>query len=61
MAEEKPNTADDSSRRPGPEPERLRIRRSDWREAVREALEEEKPEEGWPEEVEADERADDAS
>lgn len=39
-----------SNRQPGPDPERLKLPHEDWEEAVREALEREKSEEGWPEE-----------
>lgn len=34
--------------KPGPEPERLKIKRKDWRKAIREALEKERPKDGWP-------------
>lgn len=39
-------TTHDDEKRPGPEPERLKLPHEDWEEAVREALEREKPEEG---------------
>ena len=44
-------------RKPGPDPERLKLPHEDWEEAVREALEKERPEEEWleePAETEAD-------
>lgn len=35
--------------KPGPEPERLKLPDEDWKEAIRRALEKERPLEGWPE------------
>lgn len=49
MKNEKEN---DKEKRPGPDPERLKIDEEDWEDAVKRALEKEKPEEGWPEDQE---------
>jgi hypothetical protein len=39
--------ASNSKKKPGPEPDHLKIE-SDWEEAVKKALTKEKPKEGWP-------------
>ena len=49
------SNADATGKRPGPKPERLKIDREDWEQAVREGLEAERPVEGWPDEVEGEE------
>lgn len=40
-----------SEKRPGPDPERLRIEEEDWENAVKRAIKREKPAEGWPEDA----------
>lgn len=37
-------------RKPGPDPERVKIEKRDWKRAVKKALEKEKPASGWPKE-----------
>lgn len=37
-----------NSKRPGPEPDRLRLDNEDWEDAVGEALNKQRPEGGWP-------------
>jgi hypothetical protein len=50
----------ESSRgRPGPDPERLKLPFRDWRKAVREALKRERPPEGWPDDQDEREDAED--
>jgi hypothetical protein len=38
-------------KRPGPNPDHLKIERDDWKDAVREALEKKRPPGGWPKDV----------
>lgn len=52
-----------NKRKPGPDPERLKLPFRDWKEAIREALKRERPTEGWPEDREPeqeDETAEDS-
>lgn len=41
-------TPDAEKQKPGPDPERVKIEKRDWKKAVKEALNKEKPEKGWP-------------
>ncbi len=52
MPDEKPD-----KERPGPKPDRLKIE-GEWEEAVKEALDKERPPEGWPEKEEMNEKED---
>jgi hypothetical protein len=45
----KPNKIKEKNEKPGPDPERLKIEKRDWKDALKKALGKKKPKEGWPE------------